>query len=181
MFDVAIPNNNEDEFIDVALALGYSELVFLTKNPKYDYKSDRIIIKKAYLVKNTNEILKVKKSFDYVFAYADRKFFESKVDFIINAEQHPSRDSFHYRKTSLNQVHAKLCKENNITLVFGFTNLLTIKYFSSLQTVLGRMMQNAVLVNKYKITNICFSMANEPMLMRSRTLLDTFSKMLGIV
>ena len=180
MFDVVIPDNNEEEFIDVALSLGYSEIVFLTKNPKYAYKSDRIHIKRAYLIKNTNEISKVRQSFDYLFAYADRKFFESKIDFILDAEQNPSRDSFHYRKTSLNQVHAKLCKENNISLVFSFNNLLTIKYFSQLQMIFGRMIQNAVIINKYKINNACFSMADKPILLRSRTLLDAFSKVLGI-
>ena len=64
MFDVVIPNNNEEEFIDVALSLGYSEIVFLTSNMRYEYKSSKIKVLKAYLLKDTSEIKKVRKSFD---------------------------------------------------------------------------------------------------------------------
>jgi len=180
MFDVVIPNNNEEEFIDMALLLGYSEIVFLTNNIRYEYKSGRIKICKAYLLKDTSEIKKARKSFDYMFASSGRNFFESKVDFIIDAEKNDSRDSFHYRKTSLNQVHAKLCKENDIFVVFGFGSLLKVTSIPQLNVVLGRMMQNAVLIKKYKIKHESFSMASSPLMMRSRNLLDAFSRVIGL-
>jgi len=178
MFDVVIPNNNEEEFIDVALSLGYSEIVFLTSNMRYEYKSSKIKVLKAYLLKDTSEIKKVRKSFDYIFASSERSFFESKIDFIIGAEKNDSRDSFHYRKTSLNQVHAKLCKENNICVVFEFSSLLKAATSSQLQVVLGRMTQNATLIKKYKIKCACFSMAYSPLMMRSNNLLGAFSRVI---
>lgn len=181
MFDVVIPNNNEESLIDEALLLGYGELVLLSDRLDYDYKSSRIKIKKAYMLKQVNEIPKARRNFDYLFAPAERVFFESKVDFIINAEHDPGRDSFHFRRTSLNQVHAKLCKDNGISIVFGFNTLLACRSLSQLHLVLGRMMQNATLVKKHKISNECLSMATNPIMMRSRNILDAFSRVLGLM
>jgi hypothetical protein len=180
MFDVVIPEGNEEEFIDMALLLGYSEIVFLSSNPRYTYASDRITIKRAYLLKNTSEISKVKKYFDYLFAFSERKFFEQKIDFIIGAEHNDSRDSFHFRKTSLNQVHAKLCKENNIAIAFGFDSLIRTKYFSQLQIVLGLIIQNAVLIKKYKIDYNAFSMTKDPLLMKPVTILDALLRVIKL-
>ena len=171
MFDVVMPNNNEEKFIDIALALNYKEIVFLVDNPKYDYTSERIKIKKAYLLKSISDLHKVK-NFDYIFANAERKYFESKVDYIINADYSESKDSFHFKRTSLNQVHAKLAKENNIDIVFDFPKLIKSK------KSLGRMMQNMTLCRKYKLETSSFTIANDPENMRSRIILDAFSKIL---
>lgn len=176
MFDVVIPNKNEDEFIEMALSLGYKEIVFLSKDLKYKYSSNRINVKKAYLASTTNQIGQAKKNFDYVFAPADRMFFESKVHYIINAELFDRKDSFHYRKTSLNQVHAKLARDNNIVIVYSFNNLLDKNRI----VTLGRMFQNAKLINKYKLKHESFSLATSPINMKSRTILDALKKVLGL-
>ena len=48
-FDVVVPNNNEQDFIDTAIALGHTGIVFLTTNSRYIApKSDLILIKTAY-------------------------------------------------------------------------------------------------------------------------------------
>jgi hypothetical protein len=175
MFDVVMPDGNEENFIDMALLLGYSEICFLTSDIKYSFTSGRIVVKRAFLVESTNQISKSRKNFDLIFANAERKFFESKIDYMLNAELFDRKDSFHYKRTSLNQVHAKLAKSNNISIVFSFSNLLSGR---RIQTI-GRMFQNAVLVKKYKLQSNAFSLAKDPVNMKSRNILDALLRVLG--
>lgn len=158
----------------MALSLGYDEIVFLSKNIKYTHSSERIKVKTAFLASNTNQISIARKNFNYVFAEAERQFFESKVDYIINAELFDRKDSFHYKRTALNQVHAKLCREKDICVVFSFNNLLGR---NRVQTI-GRMFQNAVIARKYKLNTISFSMAKDAMHMKSGNVLDALLKVL---
>jgi hypothetical protein len=179
-FDVVIPNKNEDAFIDQALALGYREIVFLTQNISYSCKqSDRIRIKTAYLVDDVSDVSRARKKFDYIFAPAERKYFEWKsdpgIDFIVGAESSDRRDSFHYKATGLNQVHAELVKSNGLTVVFAFSKLSSNPFL-----VKGRMLQNARLVNKYKLKYSVFTLAADPNMMRSRNILDSLAKTLGM-
>jgi hypothetical protein len=96
-FDVVIPNKNEDEFIEQARALGYKSIVFLTTDMNYiKPTTSKFIIKTAYLVKDISEISRARKRFDYLFARAERKFFEMKVDYILNVESITRKDSFQY-------------------------------------------------------------------------------------
>ncbi|MGV8172021.1 MAG: hypothetical protein ACP5OA_04985 [Candidatus Woesearchaeota archaeon] len=175
-FDVVLPKGNEKEFIEMALKLGYSKIVFLVDNIAYIRpSSDKIDIKIAYLLKDVSDIHKAKKRFDYIFATAERKYFESKIDFILDSELSDRRDSFHYRATNLNQVHAELAKGRDITIIFNFSNLLV-----SSQSVYGKMSQNAVLIKKYDVKNDSFSMASCPLRMKSRAILDSLLSTLSL-
>jgi hypothetical protein len=177
-FDMVIPNKNEQEFIDVALRLKWKRIVFMSEDMNYRCsKQDKIDVKIAFLVKDLNKISHARKRFDYLVADADRKFFESKVDFIMNAEQSERNDSFHYRATQLNQVHAALAKKNNIAITYNFSLLLN-STLRKKQLILGRMMQNAVLVRKFKLNSAPFSFATHPIDMKSRSVLDALVNVL---
>ncbi|MGV8141355.1 MAG: hypothetical protein ACP5NW_02855 [Candidatus Woesearchaeota archaeon] len=189
-FDVVMPRGNEAEFITMALELGYEEIVFLVRDMTYskpqlrclESKENLLNVKTAYLLRDVQEIPKARKRFDYLFAVAERKFFESRIDFIIDSEKSDRKDSFHYRATSLNQVHAELSRVNGSTIVFGFNNLLYASYglrYNPLP-VFGRMLQNAVLVKKYSLKHSVFSMASRPEDMRSSTILDALHNVLGL-
>ena len=180
-FDVVMPDGNEKDFIEMALRLGYKELVFLSRNINYNYTHEctgyvmGISVKTAYLLKDQSEIHKARKNFNYVFANADRRFFEMDIDYIINSELSERQDSFHYRSTRLNQVHAKLASENDTNIVMNFSLLLNP---ATRCMMLGRMMQNAELIKKYRLRNAVFSLANTPMGMRSRAMLDALGSIL---
>jgi hypothetical protein len=174
-FDVVMPKQNEEAFIDMALKLGYKKICFLTDQRTYSYMSQKIAVLRAYLAKDPSEIAKARKNFDFVFANADRKFFESNVDCIINAELSDRKDSFHYRNTLLNQVHAKLAKENKITILFNFNLFLG----TDKPKMLGRMMQNADIVRKYHLQHAAYSLAKTPYEMRSRGILDSLMRILS--
>jgi len=177
-FDVVIPDKNEKEFIDQAKALGYDEIVFLTSNMNYIKPSAdniNIIVKTAYLLKDVSELPRARKKFDYVFSSAERKYFELKIDFILDMESTACKDSFHYKVTNLNQVHAELAKKNNITLVFDFNELLSNPVVAK-----GKMFQNALLIKKYKLKYTTFSLATKPYMMRSNNILHSLELILGL-
>ncbi|HYD04053.1 MAG TPA: hypothetical protein VEC16_07190 [Alphaproteobacteria bacterium] len=182
-FDVVIPANNEQQFVDAAISLGHKGLVFLTDDLNYlkkfpvikkNLNCGNLTIKLGLYIRNVNDINR-SKGFDYLFADAERKFFESKIHYIIDSELSDRKDSFHYKSTRLNQVHADLAKKNNQTIIFGFSNLLDAK---SVSEVFGRMCQNAVLVKKYSLSSAVFSMADHPSKLRSRTILDALHKVM---
>jgi hypothetical protein len=184
--DVVVPNNNEKELIEMAIKSGFEELVLLSENINYQYDirkylvpEGKIIIKKGFLAKDISHISKARKRFDYIFANAERKFFEQKIDYIINSELSDRKDSFHYRNTSLNQVHAKLAKENNITIVFNL-GLLLESNMRNKQIFFGRMLQNARLVNKYKLKHAIFSLASKPSEMRGPVVMKAMENVLGL-
>ncbi len=172
---MVVPNGNEQEFIDVALALDYDEIVFITGS--MDYKkpaSDKISVKTAFLLKNISQMGIAKKKFDYVIAPAERQFFEIKADFIVSLEN-DLKDNFHYRNTPLNQVHAALAKKSRAVMTFDFRVLLYNPILA-----LGKMYQNAGLIKKYSLDNDSFSFARSPSEMRSRQILDALLRVLGL-
>jgi len=143
-FDVVIPKGNEEEFIQRALDLGYTQILFLyTNSNQKKFQSNKISVKSGYLLKNPSELLKVKTNFDYIFAVAERKYFETNTDYIIDSELSDRKDSYHYRATMLNQVHAILAKKNNIIITLSFNNICSNPYI-----ILSKMLQNATLIRK---------------------------------
>lgn len=175
MFDVLIPKNNEQELLEKAIKLKYKEIILLTD--KIDYKlsapTNNIKIKTAFFLKNPADFHKARKKFDFIFSYPERKFFEMKIDYVLGLETSDKKDSFHYKQSPLNQVTAKLCYENNIKLAFDFS-LVNDKI------ALGRMIQNSVLIRKYKLDFDCFSFASSPSEMHSKNEMKSLFGVLGL-
>lgn len=173
-FDVCIPQGNEQQFIKIAKALKYQKILFLysvMQTPKVTDES--LTVLRGFLAKSATDVAKAKKQFDFVFAPADRQFFESKPDFIILKEDQQIKDSMHYRKSTLNQVHAELAKKNNITVALSFQAALRRDTIA-----LGRLHQDQDLIRKYKLDSAAFSFATKPEELRSRTILDAFDRLL---
>jgi len=182
-FDIVIPNNNEEEFIEMALRLNYNRIVFLSSDINYNYKNtpdgsnDKIIIEKAHIISNPMNINLARKRFDYILGNAERKYFEAKIDYVLGCEFSERKDSFHYRATSLNHVHAKLCRQNNISVIYNFSTLLDASQ-GRRAMFLGRMKQNMHLTRKYGLAHAAFSLAKIPRDMKSRSILDAFLRVL---
>ncbi len=180
-FDVLIPKNNEKELIEEAIRLKYKEIVMLTD--KKEYKLDdsvkttvtksKIIIKTAFFLRNPAEFSRVRNKFDYIFAYPERKFFEMNIDYVFNLEMLPEKDSFHFRRTPLNQVTAKLCSEHSIKIAFEYSLVEN-------KVALGRMMQNSVLIRKYKLDFDVFSFASSVNEMHSKNKMKSLLNVLGM-
>ncbi|MBU1201939.1 MAG: hypothetical protein KKA51_05530 [Nanoarchaeota archaeon] len=176
--DVAIPNNNEEAFISFAKKIGTKELIFLyEKEEKKNFEKIKKLNTKEFLV-FTAITRQQSKKYDYNFSTGSRNDFENKsTDYVYEIEKDTKKDNYHYRQSGLNQVLCALAKEKDITIAFSFNLLLTSK---NKETVLGKMMQNARLCNKYKVKTIVASFARKPNELRNEKDLSSFGAVLGL-
>jgi len=184
--DYVFPNNNEQEFIDIAIKLDYNKLIFIynygedikkIKNKLSKLKNNKIKIDFGLLTINKN-IQKAKKLSKNIIVKAtkdNRNAIEKNKDILLyNLEDTGKKDFIHHRSSGLNQVLAKLMQKNNITLAFSFNLILNSNLKSK---ILGRIKQNIKLANKYKINTLIASFANNPYEMRSQKDLISFLKL----
>ncbi len=182
--DVIVVNaagTQESLFVQTAIRLGFNELILLSADKQYVYKSihSKLRVKTAYFLKTVNEIPIMRKKFDYLFAPATREFFESDIDYIVGLESSKGHDSFHYRNTALNQVHARLCRTHRIALCMDIGAL---RYASRVeqQRLFGRMKQDATIARKQKVDVYCYSFAQSPQEMIPPESLHATGRILGL-
>ncbi|PIN80731.1 hypothetical protein COV11_03400 [Candidatus Woesearchaeota archaeon CG10_big_fil_rev_8_21_14_0_10_30_7] len=176
--DFAFPNNNESEFVKIAAALNIKDLVFVYTDPKSVKKVEGC--KTALLVK-PNKILSAKKIVDYVLVKSegnDRFVLEKgKPDFLFGFEFWSEKDHMRQRASGLNKILCVLAKKNKVKLLFSFSDFLSLpSYRKSL--ILGRIMQNKMLCEKYKVDYELVSLARTPHHLRKKNDLDSFFKSL---
>lgn len=176
--DVLVSGGNEEEMARQAEALGFKEVIFLhkeLKKPSGLASYGKMAVKRGVLVQSLNEVDKAKNHYEFVFAPSRREFFENKkVNFIIDSEENPEKDSFYQRKAGLDDVLCKFAKKNNKTIVFD------VKLLGN-KLALGRMMQNARMCRKYKLNFLIATFASHPLEMRAKKDLDGFARMLRLI
>jgi RNase P/RNase MRP subunit p30 len=148
---------------------------------KLGIKTEKVRIIDVPLSKLRNEILKEKGK--VVILGGDekinRKAVETKkVDILLNPERNDKKDSFHYRKSGLNQVLCKLAKENNVAIGFNFSNLLDSKG-NERSKILGRMIFNYKLCKKYKVKMIFSTFAKNKFELRNKDSMRVFERILA--
>ncbi len=80
----------------------------------------------------------------------ERKFFEYRhAGLIKGVELIHNKDHTHYKRSGLNEVLAKLAKENHKVIISPIWELKKARTIKEKAVILGRMMQNAMLSNKY--------------------------------
>mgnify|MGYP001562930520 CR=1 FL=1 len=190
--DIVIPQNNETEFADVALKLGIKKLYFLYElnnfseekaNKKLESMKEKynLNFETGIIVKNqdTNKIkinskLIVAKSSD-----KDRFLIESKkVKLIYGFEELGRKDYLHQRASGLNHIMCELAKKNNIFIGFSYSSLLNNGANSPV--LIGRMVQNIKLCQKYKVKTIISSFAENPFGLRAPHDLSNLFKIFGM-
>lgn len=186
--DIVIPDGNEKEFIDMAKRLGYSSLVFaypfgskisdIKDNIKDNIKDRKINVTYAILIEKKH-LAKVQSIKGLVIAKAEadnRAFFESKkIDIIYGLEQASRKDYIHHRGSGMNQVLAKLAKQNKKSIAFSFSMLLKRK-----AEIMARIGQNIRLCRKYDVCMVIASFAKKPYDMRSPHDLIALMQSLGM-
>ena len=101
-----------------------------------------------------------------------------KINILLDHESNVKKDSLHYRNSGLNQVSCKLAAKNKIAIGISFSNILEkVKERSEL---IGRIMQNVKLCNKYKVKMILGSFARNKYELRGAKDLEAFGRVLGI-
>ena len=110
----------------------------------------------------------------------NRKAVENKdVDILYGLEKFGIKDKIHYKDSGLNQVLCKLAKKNNVKIGFSFNDVLNSND-EKRSIILGRMVQNAKLCNKYKIGVVIGSFAKSKYEMKNARDLVAFGKVLGV-
>jgi len=181
--DLLIPKDNEKELLIRAKELN-NEVIFL-KEFKDKSDIDRYAAPKGLLIKtrkDLNKIRKLKQYVDLVVVISDateqfnRQAVETKgVDYIFNLEGSTGREHTHYRRGGVNQVIAKLMRDNNIKYGISFS-----RYLEQRQsiTLLGRWLFNSKVFKKYNVPIEVFSLASDVNDIRSKNMLASFQRII---
>ncbi|MBW3012790.1 hypothetical protein KY340_01160 [Candidatus Woesearchaeota archaeon] len=182
MIDIVIPNNNESKFISTAVKLGYTGLVFL-----YDQKN-RNNVNVALKLKKDEKRIKIFTAFVadkkkqmqgvdlFLTTKSDRKFLKGEFDMIYDIELN-IQDTMKQRQGGLNQVLCNVMKENDVSYCISFSTALISTNRADL---IGSIMQNLLLCQKYKVKIAIASFASSIYQMRNPKDLEAFVRLLGV-
>ena len=178
--DIAIPKNNEEEFIEMASKLGIKKLYFLYDFDKYRQESlqnklnsiknhKNIEVEIGFIAnqKNLNQAGKLSKLLVVKSSDKGRFFIESKkIKLIYGFEEVQRGDSLHQRTSWLNHTICEIANKNSVSIGFSYSSLFNKNGHES-SLLMGRMMQNIMLCRKYKVKTVIASFAETPFEMRS--------------
>jgi RNase P/RNase MRP subunit p30 len=174
---VCIPNNNEESFIKVAEKLETKGLLFLYEKEEKGkiihelQKKTKVKLYSGLLVsKNTNKP-------GITFAKAEQQNIENRnLKFMYDFEEQEEKDSFHFRRSGANQVLCTIMQEKEKVFVFDMEKIIVSKIRERL---MGRMIQNLMLVKKYKLQSIICSFATKPENLRTEKEYSSLIRALG--
>ena len=191
--DIAIPKNNEAEFIEIASRLGFKKIYFLYNFSDYDEENIKkklsivkehknINVQTGFIInqKNINKALQQSKLLAVKSSDNDRFFIESKkIKLIYGFEDVHKKDYLHQRASGLNHIICELAKKNNVTIGFSYSSLFS-KNPAESSLIMGRLMQNISLCQKYKVKTIIASFAQKPYEPRASHDLASLFALLGM-
>lgn len=190
--DIVIPKNNEEGFIEIASKLGIKKLYFLYNFDNYNEGNAQkklnsvnyrnIEIETGFIVnqKNMNRALQYSKLLAVKSSDKDRYFIESKrIKLIYGFEDVNRKDYLHQRASGLNHVLCELAGKNNVAIGFSY-GLLFNKNPETSALIIGRMMQNIALCQKYKVKTAIGSFSEKPFELRAPHDVMSLFAMLGM-
>ncbi len=136
-------------------------------------------------IKNINELNRqIKKDyFNIAFGDSDeinRRILENKnIQLLLDPETN-NEDYMHSRNSGLNQVLVKIAKKNNIGIGFSFNKILKLNNNERID-LFGKIMQNIMLCNKYKVKMYIVNFVNDKLDERSANDLKDFGVTLGML
>lgn len=192
--DIIIPKNNEEEFINLAPKLGFKKIFFLYDFDKYcaeekalekfntlKYDSD-VSIEIGFIVhqKNINKAAAQSTLLAVKSSDKDRVFIENKkIKIIYGFEENYKKDYLHQRGSGLNHIICKLVKKNDINVGLSYS-LLFNKSKTMPSLLIGRIMQNISLCQKYNVKTVIGSFSEKPFELRSPYDITSLFMMLGM-
>lgn len=191
--EIVTPKDNEQEFIEIASKLGLKKLYFLYDFDEYDeekikqkhnslknYKNTGISVGFIINQKNINKSLNYQKPIVVKSSDKDRFFIESKkARLIYEFEETSKNDYIHQRASGLNHTLCELARKNNVVIGFSYGMLFNKSRYSA-PILIGRMMQNISLCQKYKTKTAIGSFSSNPYHLRSPNDVISIFTMLGM-
>ena len=185
--DIVVPNHDEGEFIEISSKLGIKKLYFLydfenhNKLESIDNKNN-IELRTGFIVnqKNMNKALQYSKLLAVKSSDKDRYFIESKkIKLIYGFEDVNRKDYLHQRASGLNHILCELANKNNIMIGFSYSSLFN-KNPETSALIMGRMMQNIALCQKYKVKTAIGSFSQNPFEIKAHHDVASLFSMLGM-
>ncbi len=192
MFDIVVPNSNEEGLLAKAGALGIKSLVFLyqTKNPdelRKKKKEFNAVVGVFFRPKSAGEAKKINDGLyleaDLIAATSqDEKVIRAlcenpMVDLVFGAATSFGKDALDYRRSGMNAILANLMKEGKQSYAISFANILQ-EAGAKRAKLLGREMQNIQLTRR-KVPLIISSFASKPEQMRLMENLAALLRVMG--
>ena len=178
MYDIVFPKNNELNFIKQAKKLGYNKLVFIYAEKTFQSAPNIEGVSKKYGVEINKGCLCEKKFVESSFSIANSNrigWMKQDVKLIFDIEEN---DHFMNQKDSgMNVAVAQQMNQFNCMYGVNFSRILFYKHRSDL---LGSLMQNIMLCNKYKVSVVFASFTKTPLEMRNPEDLKAFGRILGL-
>jgi len=172
--DIVQPRNNETSLINKARELGYSGVCFIydeSNTPKTLLELKDFKIATAVLTQNPQKHKK-----KIIFSDSnDVNLIKQKPKILFNIEE--EKDSMHQRRSGLNQVICKLMKEKGVS--YGISINLILKS-NERDKLIGRIIQNIKLCQKYNVDIVVGSFATKPFEMRNPGDIESFIRLLGV-
>lgn len=167
---VYVSEGSEGQFVERAVALGYEELTCIyTKRPKKAYSSD--------LIKITSGLVNQKGYGDNLVLGTSLSKISKDTTLLVDNEFDTEKDFVHQRRSGLNHVQMKVCKQYGVTLLFDCASLRKLSQ-EKMTVIIGRMKQNAKLAKKYGVPFEVVSCAHETHEMRHAKDVAAFTRTL---
>lgn len=188
--DIAIPRNNEAEFLEIASKLGIRKLYFLYDSNDFNEekinKKLNLLKEKHYTSFETGILINHRGAASKTRIMAakssdnDRFLVETgKASLLYGFEETAKKDYLHQRASGLNHIMCELMSKNNIIAGFSY-NVLVNSDEAQIPVIAGRMRQNINLCQKYKVKNIIASFAEKPFDLRAPHDVSSLFKLLGM-
>ena len=190
--DLVIPRNNETEFVEIAAKLGIKKFYFLYDFDEYNegkiqkkfdtLNHHNINIEIGFIVnqKNLSKAFKASRLLAVKSSDHDRFFIESKkIKVIYGFGEVSKKDSMHQKSSGLNHIICELAMKNNITVGFSYSSLFN-KNLAVSSLLIGRIIQNISLCQKYKVKTIIGSFSEKPFDLRASHDIMSLFAMIGM-
>jgi len=175
MIDFVFPNNNEQEFVNIAERLKLEGLCFIYDKPmSVPVIKTNLKLSTAVLCTPKN-IQKYRGHTTIMHAGNNPRVIleQFKPNYIFGLESQSRHDFIHHRASGLNQVLARLAKDNNVTVLFSFSEILKSRP-KDRAVLMGRISQNIRFAKKFGFSSRFFSLADNPFHLRSKHMLNSF-------
>ncbi|MEM4239932.1 MAG: RNase P subunit p30 family protein [Candidatus Woesearchaeota archaeon] len=183
MIDIVFPENNENEFFEMAKKLGYKGLVLVYPSKPGKASAPAGMKAMAAVLADPKKAFQFRSKGILTFVQcsdSDRQVLEQgSADVLFGAEGTQPKDYAHQRGSGLNHIMCGLAKKKNVAIGFSFASILSASGAQRSQLI-GRMMQNIMLCRKYKVKMIAASFAKNPWQMRQPHDLASFLTVLGM-
>lgn len=166
MHDIVFPNGNEQEFIKIAEKLGIKSLSFVYSEKNAFYTKKEQFPYTCAILCTPDKINSMQSKKIPFVCKASREAIERGAPLVFEFETLEEKEHTHFRRSGLNHILCELATRKKTTIGLSIHSILA-EQGRKRAILLGRMMQNIILLRKYKTSTKLASFAAHPNEMRA--------------